>query len=73
MELENDFITCFFELLCSPCLRTGFITTLLKPVKNLRQGWAEAFKSMGENNDDALLIPNEVDNGLLEERDESKH
>ena len=29
---------------------------ILKPVKNPRQGWDEAFKKMRENGDDNLLI-----------------
>ena len=30
---------------------------ILKPISKPRQGWEEAFKSMNENHDDNLLIP----------------
>ncbi|MBM2813631.1 MAG: MazF family transcriptional regulator [Ignavibacteria bacterium] len=30
---------------------------VIKPVKNIRQGWDKAFKQMHENNDDSLIIP----------------
>lgn len=30
---------------------------ILRPVKKPREGWDEAFKTMHENGDDALLIP----------------
>ena len=30
---------------------------VLRPIKQPRQGWAEAFKKMHENGDDELLIP----------------
>jgi antitoxin MazE len=46
---------------------------IIKPIKNPRQGWAEAFEFMHSNNDDALLIPEEMDNEALETWDESKH
>ena len=46
---------------------------ILKPVKTPRQGWAEAFKLMHKNNDDTLLIPEELDDEMLEAWDESKH
>jgi antitoxin MazE len=46
---------------------------ILKPVKSPREGWAEAFKLMRKNNDDVLLVPEEIDNDLLEEWDEPKH
>jgi len=30
---------------------------ILRPVKKVREGWDEAFRSMRENDDDHLLIP----------------
>ncbi len=30
---------------------------IIRPVKKVREGWDEAFQSMHENGDDALLIP----------------
>ncbi len=30
---------------------------IIRPVKKVREGWDEAFQSMRENGDDALLIP----------------
>lgn len=30
---------------------------IIRPVKKAREGWDEAFQSMRENGDDALLIP----------------
>ncbi len=30
---------------------------IIRPVKKVREGWEEAFKSMHENKDDKLLIP----------------
>ena len=46
---------------------------IIKPVKTPRQGWAEAFKLMHKNNEDTLLIPEELDDEMLEAWDESKH
>lgn len=46
---------------------------IIKPVKTPRQGWAEAFKLMHKNNDDSMLVPEEIDNEMLEAWDESKH
>ena len=46
---------------------------IIKPVKNPRQGWTEAFELMHQEKDDTLLIPEEIDNDLLEDWDESKH
>ncbi|KLU60051.1 hypothetical protein CEB3_c34820 [Peptococcaceae bacterium CEB3] len=46
---------------------------IIKPVNTPRQGWADAFELMRKNNDDALLVPDEIDNGLLEAWDEQKH
>ncbi len=43
---------------------------ILKPLKAPRQGWAEAFKLMHKEGDDSLLVPEEIDNGLLEDWDE---
>ena len=39
---------------------------ILKPIKSPREGWATAFKRMSRNKDDVLLIPEELDNNLLE-------
>ncbi len=30
---------------------------IIRPIKKVREGWDEAFKSMRENKDDELLIP----------------
>jgi len=30
---------------------------IIRPLKKAREGWDEAFKSMRENGDDALLVP----------------
>lgn len=46
---------------------------IIKPVKNPREGWAEAFSQMHQNNDDVLLIPDEIDNELLEAWDGTKN
>jgi antitoxin MazE len=46
---------------------------ILKPIKNPREGWVEAFKLMHKNKDDVLLISEEIDTDLLEEWDEPKH
>jgi antitoxin MazE len=43
---------------------------IIKPVKTPRQGWAEAFKFMHKEGDDALLVPEEIDTELLEDWDE---
>ncbi len=46
---------------------------IIKPVKTPRQGWAEAFKLMHKEGDDSLLIPEEIDNEVLEDWDESNN
>lgn len=46
---------------------------IIKPIKNPRQGWAEAFELMHKNNDDTLVIPDELDDETLEAWDEPKH
>ncbi len=46
---------------------------VIKPVSTPRQGWAEAFEVMHKNRDDSLLIPEDLDNELLEDWDESQH
>lgn len=46
---------------------------IIKPIKNLRQGWAEAFELMHKNNDDTLVIPDDFDDETLEAWDEPKH
>ena len=43
---------------------------IIKPLKTARQGWAEAFKLMHKEGDDSLLIPEEIDNEILEDWDE---
>jgi len=43
---------------------------ILKSLKAPRQGWAEAFKLMHKEGDDSLLVPEEIDNKLLEDWDE---
>ncbi|MFN3758273.1 MAG: AbrB/MazE/SpoVT family DNA-binding domain-containing protein [Algoriphagus aquaeductus] len=40
---------------------------ILRPIKQPRQGWAEAFKKMHENGDDELLIPDVFEDEDLEE------
>lgn len=46
---------------------------IIKPVIAPRQGWAEAFELLNNNNDDFLLISEEIDNETLEAWDEPKH
>ena len=46
---------------------------IIKPVKNPREGWAEAFKLMHKRNDDELIVEEEIDNDVLEEWDDQKH
>ena len=43
---------------------------LIKPIKTPRQGWAEAFKLMHKDGVDSLLIPEEIDNEVLEDWNE---
>lgn len=40
---------------------------ILRPIKQPRQGWAEAFKKMHENGDDELLIPDIFEDEDFEE------
>jgi antitoxin MazE len=40
---------------------------ILKPVSKPRSGWAGAFKKMGENHEDRLLIPDVFDEETGEE------
>jgi antitoxin MazE len=40
---------------------------ILRPIKQPRQGWAEAFKKMHENGDDELLIPDVFEDEVFEE------
>jgi antitoxin MazE len=40
---------------------------VLKPIRKPRQGWAEAFKQMHENGDDALAIPDVFDDEIWAE------
>lgn len=42
---------------------------ILKPIKSPRQGWATAFEKMAKQGDDSILIPDELDDELLEEWD----
>jgi antitoxin MazE len=46
---------------------------VIKPVSTPRQGWAEAFEVMHKNGDDSMLMPEELDNELLEGWDESQY
>ena len=46
---------------------------IIKPVKTPRRGWAEAFELMSKNGDDAVVLPEEIDNEILEVWDDSKH
>ncbi|MFA6808235.1 MAG: AbrB/MazE/SpoVT family DNA-binding domain-containing protein [Eubacteriales bacterium] len=46
---------------------------IIKPVSTPRRGWAEALELMHKNNDDILLIPEELDNEMLEVWDGSNH
>ncbi|GMQ25871.1 AbrB/MazE/SpoVT family DNA-binding domain-containing protein [Algoriphagus sp. oki45] len=40
---------------------------ILRPIKQPRQGWADAFKKMHENGDDELLIPDVFEDEDFEE------
>ncbi|GMQ28897.1 AbrB/MazE/SpoVT family DNA-binding domain-containing protein [Algoriphagus confluentis] len=40
---------------------------VLRPIKQPRQGWADAFKKMHENGDDELLIPDVFEDEDFEE------
>ena len=40
---------------------------ILRPIKQPRQGWAEAFKKMHEDGDDELLIPDVFEDEDFEE------
>ncbi|HWR40698.1 MAG TPA: AbrB/MazE/SpoVT family DNA-binding domain-containing protein [Patescibacteria group bacterium] len=42
---------------------------ILKPVRPPRDGWAEAFQAMVQQNDDQILVSDELDTDLLEEWD----
>ena len=46
-------------------LENGYI--LIKPTRQPRQGWNTAFKSMHENGDDELLIPDVFEDETFEE------
>lgn len=35
---------------------------IIRPVKNAREGWDAAFKSMGEKGDDKLIIDDSISN-----------
>jgi len=35
---------------------------IIRPVKNVREGWDAAFKSMGEKGDDELIIDDSISN-----------
>ena len=43
---------------------------IIKPVMAPRQGWAEAFDLMHKNKDDISIIPEDIDDEILEEWDE---
>ncbi len=40
---------------------------IIRPVKNAREGWAAAFKSMGENGDDIPVIHDSIAHSWDEE------
>ena len=40
---------------------------IIRPVKNLRQGWEDAFKNMGKNGGDELIIDDSILNSWDEE------
>lgn len=40
---------------------------IIKPLKTPRQGWAEAFELMHKERDDSPLVPEEIDEELLED------
>lgn len=40
---------------------------ILKPKKNVREGWDELFKKMHENGDDELLIPDVFEDETFDE------
>ncbi|ABI69175.1 AbrB/MazE/SpoVT family DNA-binding domain-containing protein [Syntrophomonas wolfei] len=44
---------------------------ILKPVKILREGWANSFQQMHKCGDDKLIIPDDLDTELLEEWDDN--
>lgn len=46
---------------------------IIKPLRTPRQGWVEGFERMRKNKDDSLLIPDEIDPGILEDWDEPRH
>ena len=40
---------------------------IIRPVKNVREGWDAAFKNMGENGDDRLLVDDGLSNAWDDE------
>jgi len=40
---------------------------IIRPVKNVRDGWASAFKKMHENGDDELIIDENISDSWAEE------
>lgn len=38
---------------------------IIRPIKNPRRGWDEAFERMHQNDDDVLVIPDELDDETL--------
>lgn len=40
---------------------------IIRPVKNIRDGWASAFKKMHENGDDELIIDENISDSWAEE------
>lgn len=40
---------------------------IIRPIKNVREGWDSAFKNMGENGDDELLLAENISHSWDEE------
>lgn len=40
---------------------------IIRPVKNIRDGWASAFKKMHQNGDDELIIDENISDSWAEE------
>ena len=43
-------------------IEVGKNQIIIRPVKNVRQGWDAAFKNMGEKGDDELTIDDSISN-----------
>lgn len=48
-------------------IEVSYNNIILKPIKSPREGWATAFRKMAKQGDDQILIPDELDAGLLED------